>query len=438
MSSTQLFLLKITTLIYFSILLQSTLTFANCTCEPQDNKYNHQIKHKAQSYKLVAISSILCASALGVIIPILLKSFKSLQKNDYSSLNFLIKAFATGVILATGFIHILPDAFESLTSPCLSEKLWGSFPFAGFVAMMSAIFTLMMESFATGYHRRAELRKSQPVNIEENDGIHAHGQGHEHIAHGPKILLERSNSSSLIRHRLISQSGNVIFPKMLHLLLRRKHVISMGRVQNKSSGLRGGRRSNLIVYNSTTNSEIQSDGINSNEANWKKKNLDALELDDFGAGKVLELGILIHSVIIGISLGTTENPKTIKPLLIALSFHQFFEGMGLGGCISQAKYKARTITVMVLFFTLTTPTGIAIGMMISKCYNEQSSAALIVQGVLNSASAGILIYMALVDLLATDFMDLKLQTSFKLQIIANVSLVLGACCMSLLAKWGGT
>ncbi|XP_055804140.1 zinc transporter 3-like [Solanum dulcamara] len=355
--SPQLFLvLKIITLIYFSILVQPTLIFANCTCEPQDNKYNHQTKHRALSYKLVAICSILCASALGVIIPILLKTFKSLQKNDYSSLQFLIKAFTAGVILATGFIHILPDAFESLTSPCLSEKLWGSFPFAGFVAMMSAIFTLMMESFATGFHRRAELRKAQPVNIEENDS--RHGQGHdEHIAHGPQILLQRSNSSTLMRHRLISQ--------------------------------------------------------------------------------VLELGILVHSVIIGISLGTTENPKTIKPLIIALSFHQFFEGMGLGGCISQAKYKARTIIIMVFFFTVTTPSGIAIGMMISKGYNEQSSTALIVQGVLNSASAGILIYMALVDLLATDFMDPKLHSSFKLQIIANVSLVLGACCMSLLAKWGG-
>ncbi|KAK4711525.1 hypothetical protein R3W88_006038 [Solanum pinnatisectum] len=353
--SPQLFLLlKITTLIYFSILLQPTLILANCTCEPQDNKYNHQTKHKALSYKLIAISSILCSSALGVILPILLKSFKSLQKNDYSSLQFLIKAFAAGVILATGFIHILPDAFESLTSPCLSENLWGSFPFAGFVAMMSAIFTLMMESFATGYHRRAELRKAQPVNIGDDD---EQGQD-EHIAHGPQILLERSDSSSLMRHRLISQ--------------------------------------------------------------------------------VLELGIVVHSVIIGISLGTTENPKTIKPLIIALSFHQFFEGMGLGGCIFQAKYKARTIIIMVLFFTVTTPSGIAIGMMISKGYNEQSSTALIVQGVLNSASAGILIYMALVDLLATDFMDPKLYTSFKLQISANVSLVLGACCMSLLAKWGGT
>jgi hypothetical protein len=54
--------------------------------------------------------------------------------------------------------------------------------------------------------------------------------------------------------------------------------------------------------------------------------------------QVLELGIVVHSVIIGISLGTAQSIDTIKPLLVALSFHQFFEGMGLGGCISQVFY----------------------------------------------------------------------------------------------------
>lgn len=44
---------------------------------------------------------------------------------------------------------------------------------------------------------------------------------------------------------------------------------------------------------------------------------------------------MVHSVIIGISLGASGNPKTIKPLVAALSFHQFFEGLGLGGCISE-------------------------------------------------------------------------------------------------------
>lgn len=51
--------------------------------------------------------------------------------------------------------------------------------------------------------------------------------------------------------------------------------------------------------------------------------------------QVLELGIVVHSVIIGISVGTSESAKTIKSLVAALTFHQFFEGMGLGGCISQ-------------------------------------------------------------------------------------------------------
>ncbi|KEH35204.1 ZIP metal ion transporter family protein [Medicago truncatula] len=46
---------------------------------------------------------------------------------------FYKEAFA-GVILATGFIHVLPDAFENLTSPCLKEHPWGDFPFTGFVA----------------------------------------------------------------------------------------------------------------------------------------------------------------------------------------------------------------------------------------------------------------------------------------------------------------
>lgn len=50
---------------------------------------------------------------------------------------------------------------------------------------------------------------------------------------------------------------------------------------------------------------------------------------------MLELGIVVHSVIIGIALGASESPKTIKPLIAALTFHQFFEGIGLGGCLTQ-------------------------------------------------------------------------------------------------------
>jgi hypothetical protein len=44
---------------------------------------------------------------------------------------------------------------------------------------------------------------------------------------------------------------------------------------------------------------------------------------------------------------------------------------------------------MTLFFSLTTPVGIAIGIGISNVYNKSSPNALIIEGILNAASAGI-------------------------------------------------
>ena len=51
--------------------------------------------------------------------------------------------------------------------------------------------------------------------------------------------------------------------------------------------------------------------------------------------QVLELGIVVHSIVIGLGVGASNDVCTIKPLIAALCFHQMFEGMGLGGCILQ-------------------------------------------------------------------------------------------------------
>lgn len=54
--------------------------------------------------------------------------------------------------------------------------------------------------------------------------------------------------------------------------------------------------------------------------------------------QVLEIGIIFHSVIIGVTMGMSQNQCTIRPLIAALSFHQIFEGLGLGGCIAQVSF----------------------------------------------------------------------------------------------------
>lgn len=59
---------------------------------------------------------------------------------------------------------------------------------------------------------------------------------------------------------------------------------------------------------------------------------------------------MVHSIIIGISLGVSQSPNTIKPLVAALTFHQFFEGMGLGGCISQVFQSPPNKNLLVFSF----------------------------------------------------------------------------------------
>ncbi|XP_065637772.1 probable zinc transporter 10 [Quercus suber] len=100
-----------------------------------------------------------------------------------------------------------------------------------------------------------------------------------------------------------------------------------------------------------------------------------------------------------------------------------------------AEYKLLKKAIMVFFFSVTTPFGVALGNALSKTYKENSPIALIIVGLLNASSAGVLIYMALVDLLSADLMAPKLQASIKLQIKCFLAVLLGAGGMSLVAKW---
>ncbi|KAI3911125.1 hypothetical protein MKX01_039728 [Papaver californicum] len=81
---------------------------AECTCEPEDEEGANTTK--ALVLKIVSIAAILTASAIGVCLPILGRRIPALHPD--SNIFFVVKSFAAGVILATGFIHILPDAFD--------------------------------------------------------------------------------------------------------------------------------------------------------------------------------------------------------------------------------------------------------------------------------------------------------------------------------------
>ncbi|KAE8659014.1 Zinc transporter 1 [Hibiscus syriacus] len=119
-----------------------------------------------------------------VSLPILAKKITTFRPEN--NVFFLIKALVAGVILATAFVHILHDGYKSLSSPCFSEKPWSVFPFSGFLTMVSAIATMMIDTFATSCYKKSHFNKALPVNgDEEMMGDHeGHVHVHTHATHG--------------------------------------------------------------------------------------------------------------------------------------------------------------------------------------------------------------------------------------------------------------
>lgn len=154
------------------MLLQSLRQFTtNPTCKASESSLCRD-ESTALILKFVAIASILVAGFGGIAIPLVGKHHRFLRTDG--EVLPAAKAFAAGVILATGFVHMLNDASEALNNPCLKSysHVWQKFPFTGFFAMVSALFTLFVDFVGTQYYERREKgRKGKTRCGEEHGGV---------------------------------------------------------------------------------------------------------------------------------------------------------------------------------------------------------------------------------------------------------------------------
>lgn len=99
---------------------------------------------------------------------------------------------------------------------------------------------------------------------------------------------------------------------------------------------------------------------------------------------LLEGGILFHSVFVGMTVSITIEGFIV--LLIAILFHQMFEGLGLGSRIADVPYPRGSVRpwLLVVAFGMTAPVGQAIGLIVRDTYDPNSAFGLIIVGVFNA------------------------------------------------------
>jgi len=275
-------------------LMAASLSAASCAEEMQKAEGGGcRDDAAALRIKEVAMAAILVAGVLGVGLPLAGRKRRAMRTD--SAAFMAAKAFAAGVILATGFVHMLHDAQNALSSPCLPAVPWRRFPFPGFVAMAAALATLVLDFLATRFYETKHRDEAARVK-----------------AAAAAALAAASSASA--SEEDITVVTVVEDERKAPLLQTHCHGHSHGHGHGHS--------------HSHGHELVQVEGREGDVSEHVRSVV---------VSQILEMGIVSHSVIIGLSLGVSRSPCTIRPLVAALSFHQFFEGFALGGCIAQVR-----------------------------------------------------------------------------------------------------
>ncbi|CEP10092.1 hypothetical protein [Parasitella parasitica] len=298
------------------------------------------------------------------------------------------KFFGTGVIIATAFIHMLPEALEHFDSECIGEG-WHSYHAFGGLFCMIASFLLQIIELAA-------ISNLDAIAQRNADAAAA-------AAHSTSNTIKNGNVEEYADARLNEKS--IVDPSSnISQIARSQH-------EHNHTGI-------------NEDGHVHSAGFLENEQSIRN-------IGTF----ILELGIVMHSIIIGITLGCTDS-SSFQTLLIALVFHQFFEGIALGTRINDLQCKTWTKPVLMgLLFICMTPIGVGIGIGIRSSINPP--AAILAQAILDSLSAGILLYNAYVSLMS---IEINHNVGFRKSSLGRkafcfLCMYLGAALMSVLGAW---
>ncbi|KAJ5752369.1 Zinc/iron permease [Penicillium odoratum] len=357
---------------------------------------------------------------------------------------FISRHFGTGVLIATAFVHLLPTAFVSLTDPCL-PRFWSHTyrAMAGFVAMISVFVVVVVEMFFA-------MKGAGHVHGNDYDTLMG-GIGHESISDfghdtSDYSRLEAQRVHGHIRLESLRQSDQAEMDEPAS-------TSSHGSERPRSAGSQPDKQedddTDLDELDAYADDEPPRGHSRSHSLHHHRPHMSGHFRQQSGSELpmqnpqrqllqclLLEAGILFHSIFIGMALSVATGTSFVV-LLIAISFHQTFEGFALGSRIASLipdlfSPSSAKPWLMSLAYGTTTPLGQAIGLVLHNLYDPASTTGLLMVGITNAISSGLLLFAGLVELLAEDFLSEPSYETLKgrRRVEACISVACGALLMA--------
>jgi zinc transporter ZupT len=361
-------------------------------------------------------------------------------------------------------VHLLPTAFISLNDPCLPEFWSVKYPAMPGAIAMAAVFlvTIVEMVFTKGLcsaHYTGNENQDNSLETGRRNGKDGGGDDGGWNVEEAEAEAEADRISEHSEH--IGGEGGMgrLGFGMAGQRLSRSHSVGVA-LQKLSGEISPSQRDtmgNILPRISQTpaNDSRPTSGASTpplkelsmvhDNHNRNSVSISKIELTPAQKHKkamlqcfLLEMGILFHSVFIGMAISVSVGNSFIV-LLIAIVFHQTFEGLALGSRIAALKWKDGAVQpwLMACAYGLTTPAGQAIGLATHTLYSPDSVTGLLMVGIMNAISSGLLVFAGLVELLAEDFLSDESWhiLSGKRRVMACLYVFFGAFGMALVGAW---
>lgn len=212
---------------------------------------------------------------------------------------FAVRHFGTGVLIATAFVHLLPTAFLSLGNPCLSGFWVKDYPaMPGAIALAGIFLVTVIEMI---FHPSRQITPVQVVSKYPHNNRPFDNRTEENVAR-VRDLGPLNGRTSSIGHQLTH--------------LTRQQSCS-GRVESSpGDGNEVVRTKSDLDCRPAGDQERFADDSQEPELTPEQK-----QRKELLQCILLEVGILFHSVFIGMSLSVSVGNEFIV-LLIAIAFHR--------------------------------------------------------------------------------------------------------------------
>ncbi|GIZ39431.1 hypothetical protein CKM354_000281400 [Cercospora kikuchii] len=341
--------------------------------------------------RISSIFVILVGSALGALFPVYAARHRGTGVPEWAF--FIAKYFGSGVIVATAFIHLLAPAEEALKNECLTGPIT-EYTWVEGIILMTVFLLFFVELMTMRYAKFGHSHDHDVEDVTQDKAYALTGSPDLKYQDEPSVSTGNGNECPTNPH----------VPGDDHLGHARDHTDS-----TSATAVAGHKTFDPDSYAAQMTAVL-----------------------------ILEFGVIFHSIFIGLTLAVS-GPE-FDTLYVVLTFHQTFEGLALGsrlGSINWPQSKRFTPYLLGLGYAVSTPIAIAIGLGVRASLNPNSQSFLIVNGVFDSISAGILIYTGLVELMAHEFMFSSYMQKAPIRLVLSAigCMVLGALLMAILGKW---